>query len=266
MRDGSGHKPFSPAAPAATSTWATAAPASPSVRRAGQAGPAGHAAGPDVAAAAFESIKAAVDSASTTSAPGGSAMHARRLHALGLMPEVPGKRPSHGRLHAHHTPAEAAMGNAAAAAAVAAAQGSMGQQSWASTDEAPASDDSEGSWATVDDATEQEQLHAAQQATTQQHSERATNSTATNPASSSVDDKFSGSTSPAPAKGSSPVSQGQQGVGGDRTPAAGTPLKKAILDAERAASPISCESSMLGVNLAVRMPAQVVFSPVKIRP
>jgi hypothetical protein len=167
------------------------------------------------------------------------------------------------------------------------------QGSWASAEDIAAAEDSEGdgSWATVSDESEQEKLqqqqaeegmlHAAQHATmNEQHKERTEDATSLG-ADSRSSSSLGGSPDPTLGLSSQKIfedkdyqlqqQQGQQDLfmppavysdmPGQHTP------QRARQDTEQAASPVSCESSMLAGSLpACRMRAEVVFSPMKTPP
>lgn len=221
------------------------------------------------AAAAFASIKASIDS--TASVPGFFNISSTAPAASGT-----GSRP---RVDGH--PAAAASTAAAAAADCASGLDSSGppaaacQGSWASASDAAATEDSEGSWATVDDS-EQEQLqHQLHQ---QAVNERQRQQMRAPVSSSQGYSRHSAGHSSSPGLDRTGTQPGSHPVPGwhhqqeDQenkflrseacfVGAACHSPQRAAQDCEQPASPISCESSRL--SAAARMPAEVVFSPMK---
>lgn len=236
----------------------------------------------DAAAAAFAAIKASI--ASDTDLPGFFTAGSGSI------------RP---RVATH--PQDSAAGGAASARGSAEGLGhgsstipaAACQGSWASAEDVAAAaedSDGDGSWATVSDESEQEKLQqqqqqqaneamvrAAQHAMNEQHRQQTEDVTSLG-ADSRSSSSLGGSPNPTHKAGSQKIfvggwsfqqqqQQGQQelytqhGACSDM-PGQHTP-QRARQDTEQAASPVSCESSMLAGSFPARMPAEVVFSPMK---
>jgi hypothetical protein len=255
----------------------------------------------DAAAAAFAAIKGAVHS--NPSVPGffraEVGCYSEKDAPLPAQAAAGSGSSSRPRVVTH--PHNAAVGGAASArgSAEGSRHGSSSiptaacQGTWASAEDSAAAaaeeeehSDDVGSWATVSDGSEQEKLQqlqqaeevmmpAAQHATlNEQHREQTEGATSSG-AHSTSSSSLGGSPHPAYGLGSPRNSvdcrdhqqqqQGQQdlfmppavqsNMPGQHTP------QRARQDTEQAASPVSCESSMLAGSL--RMPADVVFSPMK---
>jgi len=236
-------------------------------------------------AAAFAAIKASIDSTSDGPASTKAAIARPAAAAGNSRPRVGPHKPSAQAGGFSYSSAPVNSGTPAAAF----------QGSWASAEDCPATDDSEGSWATVDD-TEQEQLQlqpdlkAGQQVQNDQHLQRApARGAATNVGSESSagysdrqgdsssrhGSSHGGANNPSPTHNAgSPVGgrgrhdgqqqrshQEQQGGVHIVHGAAQQSPSKVRHDLEQPASPVSCESSMLG---PARLAAEVVYSPLKV--
>lgn len=238
------------------------------------------------AAAAFAAIKASIDS--TTDVPGVFAAMANQQQQAAAVAAKAGGVGSRQRVVVD-TPTARSAANSAAAATAAAATSSAGaaagaagvcaadassippaaaafQGSWASAEDVSATDDSEGSWATVDESEQQEQQERPMNDNSHQPWNNNRNSKQRTAARGTAP-TFSVNTS-----SRSSVEQ-QEGVahagafvgsGGLSSP----PHQQGV---EQPVSPVSsCEEAQEGEGVAasmlaphLRMPAEVVFSPLK---
>jgi hypothetical protein len=250
---------------ASAKTAAASSKSGPAGARAGAAGAAGrgqlHPDPAGDAAAAFAAIKASIDR--TASVPGffNISSTAPAAFGTGSRPKVGGQPPA--------AAADCASAHDSSGPPAAACQGS-----WASASDAAATEDSEGSWATVDDSEQeqlQQQLHQqglreAQQVMNERERQQKRPLVSSSQGysrpnashSSSPGDRTDAQPGPHPVPGWHQQHEDQENHlprSQDFDP------QSAAQDCEQPASPISCESSRL--SAAARMPAEVVFSPMK---
>lgn len=215
-------------------------------------------------AAAFAAIKASIHSsldvpgffggpapAQAAAAPaGGGRCRVDGQPSVTAASRAPAQAPAHGS----SIPAAAGQGSRASA-----------------EDAAAATEDSEGSWATVSESEQEAYQHTMNEQRTER-TEHVNISTAGSRSGSSLDSSPNSTFGIRHQSGvhdSSTNGQQQQGQeqvfaqqSRDRMPGQHTP-QRACQESEQAASPISCESNMLAGAFAARVPAEVVFSPMK---